>query len=112
MAIGIPSELVERAAVFKGNGHHLEAALGAYVLGQLYGWRVLNMLHGVQIMRRHEKVLGLDLRQALPDRTSLSDRVLGIRVADTLSSYWRVAKGELAGRERFNMTDTDQGSLL
>lgn len=112
MSIEIPQSIIEKASTFTGNGHHLESALGAYALGQLYGWRVLRMLHGSRIVRRHERALGVCFQEVCPERTSLSDRVLGIRIADMAGAFWPIATGQRAGRERFEFSSTDQGALL
>lgn len=114
MSIQISADIIERAAKFKGNGHHLESALGAYTMAHLYGWRVVRLLHGTRIMQRHQRILGVKLADVCPERTNLADRCLGIRIADKVGAYWRVVEGTAAGRERFEMTDTQeaQGSLL
>ena len=111
--IGIPDEITERAASFRGTAHHLEEALGAYAMGQLYGWRVLRMMHGTKNMNRSQRILGVKFADVCPERTELSQRCLGIRLADKARGFWRIAEGKDAGRERFQLDDeTVQRSIF
>lgn len=86
-------QIVERASVYKGNGRHLESALGCYVFGTLYGWRVLYMVNSQKHLRDMRAVLDLDFKEVCPERTSLSHRSLGLRCADRLGSFWSVIRG-------------------
>lgn len=112
VSIEIPQTVAERALSYTGPGRQLEAALGALVVGQLYGRRALLMLHGSRIIRRHERILGVSFKDACPHETSETSRLYGIRLADKLGGFWKVAHGEAAGRERFEFLDDDQGRLL
>lgn len=110
----IPSEIIDRAAKFRGSGHHLEAALGAYTIGQLYGWRVVYLLHAQHTLRRYEKILGGRFDALCPERTELSRKSVGLAVVDRIGSFWRVAKGSTYAGDRQQIGDTlgRQGSLL
>lgn len=110
----IPSEIVERASKFRGNGLHLEAAIGAYTIGRLYGWRVLYLMHAQHTLRRYEKTLGARFDALCPERTELSRKSVGLAVVDRIGSFWRVAKGSTYAAERHQIGDTlgRQGSLL
>ena len=112
MTIEISQEVIDRASLFSGSGHQLEAALGALVMGQLYGRRALLMLHSSRVLRRHEAILGLHFADVCPRETHLSSRVFGISLAEKLGGFWKVAEGQAAGRERFQLVDGDQGRLL
>lgn len=110
----IPSEIIERASKFRGTGHHLEAALGAYAIGQLYGWRVVYLLHAQHTLRRYEKILGGRFDEMCPERTELSRKSVGLAIVDRIGAFWRVAKGSRYSEERHQIGDTlgRQGSLL
>ena len=114
MSIEISQEVADRALSYRGHGHHVESALGSLVFGQLYGRRGLQMLHRPAILKRHERVLGVKFSEVCPDTTSATDRILGVQLAKKAGAFWRFAEGKSAGRERFQLTDTDsgQGSLL
>lgn len=110
----LPQFILDRAASFTGDGHKLERALGAYSLGQLYGWRVLRMLHSGATIANYEAILGDSFENLCPERTSLSSRNLGLRIADALSSFWRVARGHgyASSRSHFEDDPSSSGSLL
>lgn len=112
MSPEIPQPVIERALSYTGPGQHLEQALGALVVGQLYGRRALLMLHGSRIIRRHERILGVSFKDACPHETDETRRLFGIRLAEKLGGFWKVAQGQVAGRERFDFVDDAQGRLL
>lgn len=90
----IPPDILARAAAFKGDARKLEAALGAYVIGQLYGWRALYMVHTQAHCRQLEAILGARFVDLCPETTEITSRSLGIRIAQRLGSFWRVARGK------------------
>lgn len=110
----LPQQIIERAATFVGDGRHLEAALGAYTMGQLYGWRVLYLLHSPGTCRRYESILGARFDELCPETTELSRKSFGMRIVESLGSFWKVAKGSLYAGERSHIGKPrgGQGSLL
>lgn len=96
----IPQEILDRAAKFKGDGRQLEAALGAYVIGQLYGWRALAMMHTYTTRARHQKILGATFAELVPEETELTRRLVGIRVARKVGAFWKVATSAKYGTDR------------
>jgi hypothetical protein len=50
--------LLQNIKEFRGVGTTLESALGALIMGQYFGWRVLKILHNPLTYRRYEKILG------------------------------------------------------
>lgn len=102
----IPQDILDRASAFKGDGRHLEAALGAYVIGQLYGWRALAMMHTFRTRARHEKILGAPLSELCPEETELTERLLGIRTARKVGAFWKVATSSKYGTDRHVLDDS------
>lgn len=91
------SASVEKAmAEYKGYAPALSDAVGALVLGQLYGWKAVYMIHSRSSIKRFEEILGLSLRDSMPERTELSSRILGVRLADELGRFWAVVKGDVS----------------
>lgn len=93
MEIPIPPDLEKRITDYSGNGRDLETALGTYALGYLFGWRVLYMINSQKTIRAHQKILQIDFRESLPERTELTGKSLGVRTADKLGSFWAVIRG-------------------
>ena len=74
----------------------LESAIGALIIGQLYGWRVLRIIHGSNTYIRYEKVFGEDFKfkDYCEDRSVLARRSVGLGLADSIKSFWKVATGK------------------
>lgn len=87
--------VVKRLQEYRGYAPTASDAVGALVLGQVYGWRGIMMLHSRSTVRKFEQVLGLSLRDCMPDRTQFSERILGVRIADEMGKFWAVVKGEV-----------------
>ncbi len=89
------SKTIKNAAFqFSGQVPELESAYGAYLVGQLYGWRVLRIVHGSATYNKYEKILGIKFTDVCPDRGVLSHRNKGLRFADSIQSFWKVATGK------------------
>lgn len=86
-------EVLKVVDTFSGQGRTLESALGCYLMGELYGWRVLYMVNSQSHLRAMEKVLGLKFQDICPETTSRSKRCVGIRAASAMGSFWNVIKG-------------------
>lgn len=90
------SDQVQRSAVeYRGYAPIVADGLGALVFGQLYGWRGVMMLYSRSRIRDFEKALGITFRDHMPERTELSARITGVRVADEIGKFWAVVKGEV-----------------
>lgn len=100
MKINVDADIESVIKSYEGDPAVLESALGAYLIGQYYGWRVVRLVHTGDTIRKYSQILGFSLKDALPDRTALSRRCRGIRIADRLGAYWAVVRGEKAGLER------------
>lgn len=112
----LPSEqsaAVEKAiAEYKGYAPRVSHAIGALVLGQLYGWRAIVMIHSRSNIREFEAILGVTFRDVMPDRTELSDRILGVRIADELGKFWAVVKGDVSVPGKSYVDDAGQSDLF
>ena len=80
---------------FVGNLDHLEAAIGMYLMGRHFGWRVLVLLHNKRTIRNYETILGIDIRRDLPETTPHSTRANVYRAALALGNFWKVVSGEI-----------------
>lgn len=112
MKVEIPQDIIERAATFTGDGRQLEAALGAYVLGRLYGYRALQMMHTFTTCRRHEEILGSKMADLFEPTTERTGRLVGIQIAEEVGSFWNVARGKLANSRQRTLLQDQQMDLL
>lgn len=89
------TEVLETAInEFQGQLGVLESAAGALIVGQKFGWRVLQIAHSQTTLKKYEKILGLKFKDVCPERTELSKKSIGLRIADKLKSFWAVALGK------------------
>jgi hypothetical protein len=93
---------------FSGIGTTIESALGALIMGQYYGWRVLKLMHNPATYRKYEKVLGVQFKDVCLEITELGKKKsIGYAITEKLESFWAVVmgkrkvegKGEIASEE-------------
>ena len=110
----IMDRIIDRASKHVGDGDDIGAALGFLCMAQLYGWRGVYMAYGRNRIKFLEGVLGICVRDYAPERTALTSRILGVRLADELGRFWAVLKGDVRmqyGR-RSAVSDYGQGNLF
>jgi hypothetical protein len=88
-------KILQQMKEFRGVGTTLESALGALVMGQFFGWRVLKILHNPGTYRRYEKVLGIEFKEACPEITEFGQKKsIGYAITEKLGSFWAVVMGK------------------
>ena len=78
----------------------LESAVGAVLIAQLYGWKVLRMCHGSNAYAKYERMLGIKFKDECPETTDLSRKSLGLRSAEAIGNFWLVVQGKKPGRSK------------
>jgi hypothetical protein len=78
---------------FKGDLTDLADAVGALNLGKVYGWKVLRIIYSPVTYRKYQKILGLDFKEVLEDKTDFSERNRGYKIALELNKYWEIVQG-------------------
>lgn len=87
--------LLKNIKEFRGVGTTLESALGALIMGQYFGWRVLKILHNPFTYRGYEKILGIKFQDVCPETTSYSEtKSVGYAITQKLGSFWAVVMGK------------------
>jgi hypothetical protein len=87
--------ILQNMKEFRGIGTTLESALGALVLGQFFGWRVLKILHNPATYRKYEKVLGIEFKAICPEITEFGQKKsIGYAITEKLGSFWAVVMGK------------------
>ncbi|MBI5430742.1 MAG: hypothetical protein HY938_09850 [Nitrosomonadales bacterium] len=85
---------LEAIARFSGALDELETAIGFLHIGFQFGWKPLALTHSKKTFRKYEEILGVDLKELLPETTPASDRHRGYSIAKKLSNFWKVVNGE------------------
>jgi len=94
------NEIVEAASKkYVGDMGVLESAIGALVMGQFFGWRVLRILHSSSTYARYQRILGVRFMDVCPDHTKLSRRNNGYRWVEDFGSYWKAINEGLVPAE-------------
>lgn len=78
-----------------GQVEELENAIGALMLGRKVGWRPLFLLHSPQSIRKYQKILGVNFQVQLDPVGPKADRLVAWRIAQTVSNFWKLVKGEV-----------------
>lgn len=87
-------KILQQMEDFRGIGTTLESALGALVMGQYFGWRVLKLFHNPATYRKYEKVLGIEFKDVCPEITELGKKKsIGYAITEKLQSFWAVVMG-------------------
>jgi hypothetical protein len=80
---------------FKGLGTTMESAVGALIIGQYFGWRVLKLLHNPATYRKYEKILGIEFKTVCPEITEAGKaKSIGYAITEKLNSFWAVITGK------------------
>jgi len=88
-------KILQHMKEFRGVGTTLESALGALVIGQFFGWRVLKLMHNPATYRKYEKVLGVEFKAVCPEITeSGKKKSIGYAITEKLGSFWAVVMGK------------------
>lgn len=78
---------------FQGDLTDLADAVGAFNLGRVYGWKVLRIIYSPVTYRKYQKIIGLDFKLVLKDKTEFSLRNKGYSLASDLGKYWETVQG-------------------
>ena len=93
---------------FHGHAPTLESALGAMVMGHMWGWRFLKLIHSPVTYKNYEKILGLQFQDFCQERGELANKSYGMRIADKLNSFWAVATGKRKIKDKARIDDEKQ----
>jgi len=90
---------------YRGDLSVLEGAIGALILGQYMGYRVLRIIHSGRTYSRYERLLGVKFNQECPPTTRLSTRNNGYRWVQEFGDYWKaVSQGLIPSQDRRDAT--------
>jgi len=82
---------------FSGDSTNLGRAIGMLFIGRRYGWRVMYLVHSKATIRKYEEILGIKIKDVLPEVGELASRSIAWRAVQNVSSYWKAVKGEIHG---------------
>ncbi len=85
---------------FIGQAPDLESAIGMLMVGRLFGWKVLYLVHSRRTINKYVEILGIsDCQEFFPAETENSKRSMGYKIASKVSNFWKAVKGEYPGKD-------------
>jgi hypothetical protein len=88
------SRLDERVSAFAGQIDELEGAVGMQILGRLFGWKVLVLVHNKRTIRKYEEILGINVREEFPDVGPLAPKSVGLEFVEKAGKFWKAVSGD------------------
>ncbi|MCB1935489.1 MAG: hypothetical protein KDF59_06070 [Nitrosomonas sp.] len=105
--------ILQHLREYRGIGTTMESALGALIIGQYFGWRVLKLLHNPATYRKYEKVLGVEFKKVCPEITELGKKKsIGYAITEKLGSFWAVVMGKRKVPEKGMIANKDEVKKL
>lgn len=96
-----PEQAVERYALMERairqpgfQIDELESALGMYMVGFHFGWKVLHIVHSKKTIAKYEALLGIKIREVFPEYGPDADRTNAYKIATAVSNFWKAVSGE------------------
>ena len=97
----LPEEALRRFAVLEKavrQDHYqideMESALGMYVIGFHYGWKVLHLVHSKKTIAKYERLLGIKVREAFDEYGPDADRTNAYRLIQSVTNFWKLVSGD------------------
>lgn len=85
---------------YLGDFGELSRTVGTYITARHYGWKALFLMQDQKTIKKHEKILGISFREALPEIGELANNSLAWRTVEKIGNFWKVVKSEISGRSR------------
>ncbi len=71
----------------------VESAIGMYMVGFHFGWKVLYVVHSKRTIRKYEDILGIKVREIFPEYGPDADRTNAFKIMKAVSSFWKLVSG-------------------
>lgn len=89
---------LDRIAIeFKGSINELESAIGFFMVGRIFGWKPLVLIHDKSTVKKYEKIIQLNFREELEPAGEYAEKCNAYRAVLKVSSFWKAVKGEIPG---------------
>jgi len=85
----------ERSTDFVGQLDELETAIGMMMIGRLFGWKVLALIHSKRTVRKYEDILGIEIQKMFDPEGPLSSKSNGYAFVRNLGNFWKAVSGEV-----------------
>ncbi len=73
----------------------LESALGMYLVGFHFGWKVLYVIHSKRTIAKYENILGIKISEVFPEFGPDADRTNAYTVINSVANFWKLVSGDV-----------------
>jgi len=80
---------------FSGNINELEQAIGVWIVGRQFGWKVMLLVHDRKTLAKYEKILGIDFRKELKEVGPYAHKSLAWKAFEKVTNFWKAVRGEI-----------------
>ena len=88
----------------RGYMDEIESAIGMLIMGHHFGWKVMYLIHSQRTIKHYEEILGVKIRDVLPEVGTQAHRSRAWKLAQGLSNFWKIVKGEVPGVKTTELT--------
>jgi hypothetical protein len=85
---------IEISKEYTGDFGELEAALGMYIMGEYFGWKVLVLIHNKRTIKKYEEILGIKVREEFEPEGPLASKSVGLAIVKKIGNFWKAVSGE------------------
>ena len=89
---------------FAGQIDELQKAIGMLMTGDLFGWRVLILVHNKRTIRKYEEILGIEVKEFFPEEGPYAHRSVGYSIAKKVGNFWKAVSGDVPIDNRREIT--------
>jgi hypothetical protein len=89
-------------ATYRGPGDALRDAVGALMVGKVYGWRVLRVMYGGKLYAKFQRTLQLDFKEWCEPETEFAARHRGYQAALKVGDFWKLVRGDMPQPEGYS----------
>jgi hypothetical protein len=92
--------IFEAAGRYGGNATVLSAAIGAYVIAKLYGWKVVRLMHSNSVYTKYQRIMGVDFADISPPEGPFAEASLGYTFVKKMGEFWKGVRGQISVPDR------------
>ena len=78
---------------FQGQMDELESAIGMYMIGRHFGWKILYVIHTVKTIKKYEEILGIVVSEAFEPFGLDAESTNAFVALKTVENFWKVVSG-------------------
>jgi hypothetical protein len=98
----------EAALEYSGLFPVFSAAVGTLIVGKLFGWKVLRIIHSGAVYAKYQRILGIQFAEVCPEEGPLWERSAGYATVKALNEFWKGVRGQIPLDDRQIITPMEK----